>query len=90
MVRLAELAGKELVNLIDGARIGKIGDSDLIVDSATGQIESIILPKGNLLGFLNKNQSLIIPWDAIVRIGTDVIIVELENTLTHTNYKEFL
>ena len=44
-LRLAELAGKEVVNMQNGARLGVIGDSDLVVNSHSGEIMSIIIPR---------------------------------------------
>lgn len=79
---LSDLLGKEVVNLIDGARLGVVGDSDLVINLPTGQIESIILPnRGRLLSFFGDDQNLVIPWQAVRRIGSEVIIVELEGSL---------
>jgi YlmC/YmxH family sporulation protein len=78
-MRLVELTGKEIVNLYNGARLGVIGESDLVIDAETGRIRSIILPRrGNLLNFWVDRQQLIIPWETVRRIGEEVIIVELD------------
>ncbi|MDD2421449.1 MAG: YlmC/YmxH family sporulation protein [Heliobacteriaceae bacterium] len=80
-MRLSELVGKEVVNIVSGARLGTVGDSDLVIDEATGEIEAIILPPRNtLVGFWTDRQPLIIPWDAIIKIGAEVVIVELDET----------
>lgn len=76
---LSELVGKEIVNLVDGARLGIVGESDVVIDDCTGQIESIILPsRGGLMSFWSERQSMVIPWQAIKKIGQEVIIVELD------------
>lgn len=76
---LSDLMGKEVVNLLDGARLGVVGDSDLVINVPTGQIESIVLPgRGRLISFLGDVQDLIIPWEAVKKIGSEVIIVELD------------
>jgi YlmC/YmxH family sporulation protein len=81
-VRLGELAGKEIININDGARLGVIGETDLAIDDETGQIKSIILPRrGNLFTMFNEKQELIIPWEAIKKIGFEVIIVELDQAI---------
>lgn len=79
-LRLSELIGKEIINISDGARLGVVGDSDLVVDVHTGKIDSIILPnKGNFLSFWGADrQHLVIPWPSIKKIGSEVIIVELD------------
>jgi YlmC/YmxH family sporulation protein len=81
-MRLGELAGKEIININDGARLGVIGETDLAIDDETGQIMSIILPRrGNILSMFAEKQELIIPWDSIKKIGFEVIIVELDQTI---------
>lgn len=81
-MRLSDLLGKEVINLLDGSRLGVVADSDLVIDNASGQIESIILPnRGGLKGFLGDRQELVIPWEAVRRIGSEVIIVELEGAV---------
>lgn len=80
-MRLAELAGKEIVNIYDGARLGVVGESDVAIDIDTGQVQSIILPRrGNPISFWFDRQQLVIPWEAVRKIGAEVIIVELDQT----------
>jgi len=77
----SELVGKEIVNTYDGTRLGTVGDSDLIIDTESGEIDSIILPnKGNLINFWVDRQHLIIPWETVKKIGNEVIIVDLDET----------
>ena len=80
-MRLNELIGKEMVNIYDGMRMGIVGDSDMLVDQETGQIVSIILPnRGNALNFWADRQKLVIPWDAVKKVGREVIVVDLDHT----------
>ena len=81
-MRLSELVGKEIINLNDGARLGVIGESDVVIETCSGKIESIILPnKGNMFNFWGgERQQLVIPWQSIKKIGSEVIIVELDET----------
>ncbi|MEW6661185.1 MAG: YlmC/YmxH family sporulation protein [Bacillota bacterium] len=78
-MKLSELIGKEIVNIYDGARLGTIGDSDLIIDSASGIVDAIIIPGKNGLSrlFANRGQ-MIIPWESVKKIGDEVIIVEMD------------
>lgn len=79
-VRLSELIGKDIVNIQNGSRLGTVADSDLVIMADTGEIESIILPsKGGFLSFWDKN-NLTIPWSAVRKIGSEVIIVDLDDT----------
>lgn len=80
-MRLAELVGKEIVNLYDGARLGVVGDSDLTIDTESGHVQSIILPRRpNLLNIWVDRQQMVIPWEAVKKIGSEVIVVELDHT----------
>lgn len=79
---LSDLMGKEVVNLIDGARLGVVGDSDLVIDVPTGEIVSIVLPnRGRFFNLFGDAPNLVIPWEAIRKIGSQVIIVELQGAL---------
>lgn len=78
-MRLSELIGKDIINIVDGARLGTVGDSDLIINPETGQVISIILPNsGGFLGLLKNRSQMIIPWEAVKKIGSEVIVVELD------------
>ncbi|NPV25982.1 MAG: YlmC/YmxH family sporulation protein [Firmicutes bacterium] len=88
-MRLSELVGKEIVNIYDGVRLGVVGDSDLMIDPETGQIQSIILPnRTNFVNFWVDRQHLVIPWEAVRKIGTEVIIVDLDHT--HVRLRRYL
>lgn len=80
-MRLNDLVGKEMVNIYDGMRMGTVGESDMLVDQESGQIISIILPnRGNAFNFWADRQKLVIPWEAVKKIGREVIVVELDAT----------
>lgn len=87
-MRMCDLVGKEIVNIYNGARLGVVGESDMAVDIESGEIRSIILPKkSNLLNLWVDRQHLVIPWEAVRKIGSEVIIVELDQT--SPNYKRY-
>jgi YlmC/YmxH family sporulation protein len=80
-MRLNDLVGKEMVNIYDGMRMGTVGESDMLVDPESGQIISIILPnRGNAFNFWADRQKLVIPWEAVKKIGREVIVVDLDAT----------
>ena len=37
-MNLSEIAGKEIVNLVTGERLGVVGECDLILDEVSGEI----------------------------------------------------
>jgi YlmC/YmxH family sporulation protein len=80
-VRKVELAGKEIVNIYNGSRLGVVGESDMVLDIESGEIRSIILPKkNNLFNMWIDRHNLVIPWEAIKKVGAEVIIVDLDQT----------
>lgn len=87
-MRLSELVGKHIVNIYDGARLGTVGDSDLVIDTETGEIDAIILPnKNNILNIWMDKPNLTIPWSCVKKIGREVIIVDLDQS--HLRLKRF-
>ncbi|MGE5371802.1 MAG: YlmC/YmxH family sporulation protein [Solirubrobacterales bacterium] len=75
MIKISELRSREVINVLDGKRLGLIKDIDLNVEE--GRITSIILPgPTRLLNLFSRRDNIEIPWERIVRIGRDVILVE--------------
>ncbi|MCL2848185.1 MAG: YlmC/YmxH family sporulation protein [Firmicutes bacterium] len=80
-----ELRNKEVVNVLDGKRLGRIID---IVFSGCDKahVRGIVVPFTRRV-FLLKDKEIFVPWHCIRRIGEDVILVELvvENSGHHTS-----
>lgn len=71
---LSEMEVKEVINVVDGVIIGFI--VDLEIEPNSGQIFAIFIQKRLGLGNLfSKRECIRIPWDQIVKIGENVIIV---------------
>lgn len=84
-----ELRAKEVVNICDGKRLGNI--IDLTFSSRTGVVTGIVVPFGKgLFSILKSNQDIFIPYNRIVKIGRDVILVELSpsTNIQSTNVKQ--
>lgn len=76
MDRLSDLGRRDVINVVDGRRLGYV--IDLEVDVVKGSIRSIILPgRPRFFGLFGRERDLFIPWRCIVKIGEDVILVEL-------------
>jgi len=76
-MRFSELVGKEIIGLDNAEKMGVIGDSDLVIDAESGRIESIILPRKSVWPWGKKRDDLVIPWQSVVTIGPDMIIIRL-------------
>lgn len=75
-MRLSELQEKDIINLNDGRKLGKI--IDVTVDN--GKIYNFIIePKRTFFSFIRKNEEISVCWDDISKIGTDVILINSNN-----------
>ncbi|MBP3504439.1 MAG: YlmC/YmxH family sporulation protein [Bacilli bacterium] len=74
-MKLSELSNKDVIRDEDGTKLGRI--EDITIDTATGKIMSIHVNSGfRLSGIFSLSEGIMIPWNKIVKIGSDVIIVE--------------
>lgn len=88
MINLSDMRQKEVINIRDGSRLGYIYDFEIDLDK--GVVIALVLPgQGRILGLFGKNNDLIIDWKKIVRVGHDIILVDLdmEQSKTLDNYK---
>ena len=70
LLRISDLRAREVINVIDGRRLGFIGDLD--IDLESGRVRAIVVPgQGKLLGLFGRDNDVYIPWDKIVKIGED-------------------
>ncbi|GGA83982.1 YlmC/YmxH family sporulation protein [Ornithinibacillus halotolerans] len=75
MILLSELQVKEVIVVNDGRRLGHI--SDLEIDPDRGRIIALVIyGKDKKGGFFGKPEELMIYWEQIVTIGSDVILVK--------------
>ena len=72
-----ELCAKEVVQLSNGACLGKADDLEL--DPQTAQIHSLqLLGRPRFFGLLGRDATLTIPWQEIDKIGVDAVLVRTE------------
>lgn len=68
----SELRNKEVINKLDGARLGAVCDFE--VDTETGKMKSlVVLGKGRL--FSAMTETIKISWSNIEVIGEDTVLV---------------
>ena len=74
---LRELSGKDVIQLKNGENLGRI--DDLAFDENGGRLQSVILPRrAHCFGLLGCDDDLILPWESIRSIGTDVVMVDAD------------
>jgi YlmC/YmxH family sporulation protein len=75
MVRMSDLRDRDVISVSDGKRLGVIIDIDM--DIETGRLRAIVLPgSGGFMGVIGRKNDLVIPWEKIVKIGVDTILVD--------------
>ena len=73
-INYCDLESLDVVNVVDGAVLGTI--VDLEIEISSGKICSITVSgTRGILSILSPEKGIIIPWDQIIKIGEDVIIV---------------
>ncbi|HQE05070.1 MAG TPA: YlmC/YmxH family sporulation protein [Tepidanaerobacteraceae bacterium] len=83
MMKTSDLRQREVINIVDGKRLGFVSDFD--IDLERGVIKSIIIPgQSKLFSIFSKTADYVIPWEQIKTIGSDVILVELQHYI-HSN-----
>ncbi|MFS0639150.1 YlmC/YmxH family sporulation protein [Mesobacillus foraminis] len=78
MLKVSEFQIKDVVNVSDGKRLGNIEDIEINLN--TGRIEAVIIGgAGKVLGLFGKDEEVVIPWQNILKIGEDVILVRFRD-----------
>lgn len=76
-MRICELREKEVINICDGEKLGNVCDIEF--EERTGKIIALIIPGPcKILGIIGRDQEYIIPYECVQRIGSDVVLVEVE------------
>lgn len=70
-----ELSKKTVVNVADGKELGNTCD---LIFNGCGTIGGLVVPgKKGFLKSLTSAESIYIPWNRIIKIGQDAILVEM-------------
>lgn len=77
MLKISDLKVKDIINIVDGKRLGYIKDIELNLPE--GKIKSLILPgSSKFMGIFGRYDDTAITWEQIKKIGADVILVEVQ------------
>ena len=87
-MRIGDLQYKEVINISTGSRLGYV--SDLEFDIHSGKILSFIVPgPKKLLGLIQGESDYVFPWESIVRMGDDTILINMDVTASHVKNNAF-
>lgn len=74
----SDLRYKEVIDVHSGLRLGYAYDAEF--DDQAGQLLSLVTPgRPRWFGLLGREDDYVLPWKSIVRIGSDIILVEAES-----------
>lgn len=74
-ISFADLKEKEVINIFDGKKLGRI--IDITFDGASGQVLGIVLP--GIKKFMRKSEDIFVPISNLKKIGEDVLLVKLSH-----------
>lgn len=78
MISYMDLLDKDIINIKNGENIGRF--TDVEVDVRRGRVVAFYIEEGTkILSFLGKTRSKRVRWEDIIRVGVDVIVVNLED-----------
>ena len=74
---LSELRTKEVIDVHDGKRLGRVMDLEFCPQSS--QVTALVVPAETsfLQSLRGEKCGMVIPWENISRIGDDVILVSV-------------
>ena len=71
----SDLRYREVIDIHTGLRLGYVCDLEFYDND--GRIISLITPgRAKMFGLLGREDDYVLPWSCIVRIGSDIILVE--------------
>ena len=73
-MRLSDLQDKDIVNVEDGKKIGKI--IEVVIDEQ-GNMKALIVQRTKMLNMFSNASEIEVKWNQIKKIGTDVILVNI-------------
>lgn len=83
-MKLSEISSKDVINDEDGVKLGKIVDAE--IDVATGKIVNVTIYRGfKFFNVFRSKDNVQIPWNKIIKIGNDVVIVENNQKIKDSN-----
>jgi len=74
----SELRQKEVINIADGRKLGRI--SDLVFMYPKCVLTGLVVPGCHRVGLFRSAPELFISMGCIIKIGEDVILVDLKKT----------
>jgi YlmC/YmxH family sporulation protein len=89
LINYWDLLEKDVINIKDGEIIGRFDDVE--IDTKVGRITAFYIEEASrFMGMLGKSKPRRIKWEEILKIGIDVIIVNVDEDLSNKAIREML
>lgn len=89
MLSYLELLDKDIVNIKNGEILGRFDDVE--IDTQKGKVSAFYIEEATrFMGILGKSKSRRVKWEEIIRIGMDVIIVNVDDEINNRAIKDIL
>ena len=86
-MHVSDLRSMDIINISDGSRLGPVLDLELDLEQGCvrGLVVSMYAPKPSFWGAggSGRGNDLFISWDKVVKIGIDVILVNIPSRYEH-------
>lgn len=75
-MRFCDLCEKEVINVCDCRVLGSVADMEF--DECKGCICALIVPEcRSFWGIFSPPKELVIPWNKVIKIGPDIVLVDI-------------
>ena len=88
MISLSMLSQKDVISIITGQNIGRVDDIEFCRDNAVVQ-NLVIFGRPKFFGLLGRGEDIKIPWENVVTIGRDTILVNISECRYEENKHKF-
>ena len=82
-VSFCELRTKMVINVVDGKALGRI--VDIVFSRENAKVIGVVVPGDKNFHLWGRKNELFVPYDNILRIGVDAVLVELRPISTYKN-----
>ena len=81
MVSLAVLCEKDIISISTGQNIGRADDIEF--NEKNAKVENLIVfGRPKLFGLLGRGKDVRIPWEDVITVGKDVILINSQDIVT--------
>ena len=89
MTNYWDLMEKDVVNIKNGEIMGRFDDVE--IDTKLGKIQAFYIEEASkFMGMLGKSKARRVKWEEILKIGMDVVIVNVDDDINNRAIKDML